>query len=116
MQDNYLFLIIIISILFYSYKFWIDNKAVIKNIKLGKLLYIIQLIPGIVIIYLILADKLEWIYILYLLPLILLSMWFRFQFYKLKNNTIKDYVYLFIFYLIIPILVLYYLFFKNQTL
>ena len=88
-----------------------DSEFIEKNVRKGSLLHIVQQIPEAVVIYLILFDKFEWLYLIYLSPLIIFGFWFKYQALRLSNISTQDFIYLFILYLVMPIVILYHLYF-----
>jgi hypothetical protein len=92
-NDNFLIfkIITIFLVVYYLYLFHKKNKNIIKLIKYGDFLFILNsflLVTSSVLIYL---NLLEFIY--YLIPILPLSIWFSYKFYKLKNSK-QDYIYL----------------------
>ncbi|SHI84604.1 hypothetical protein SAMN04488096_10576 [Mesonia phycicola] len=84
--------ILIVAILFASYQRFRDNSSVIAKIKFGKFLYFIITILSIAVAYTLLSTKPGWLFLALLLPLILTSFWFYYQFYKIKNS-IQEFIY-----------------------
>ena len=108
---NYqVFLTIIITLItvLYLYNFHTRNKKIINKIKYGKILFLTSGFTTILLGVMIMFNNLNISFLLCLIPLLVVSLWFSYEFYKKKNSLI-DYIYL-LFIIIICLVIFYNLF------
>ncbi|PZD78511.1 hypothetical protein DNG35_05475 [Mesonia sp. K7] len=87
-MSNIYFLTILIAIgILYSLKFYMENRKVIEKIKFGKVIYLLQNLTGASLALLVYYKKIDWIFFFLILPVFIASsVWFYFQYYRLKES------------------------------
>lgn len=112
-MDNQIYLSTVITIfsLSYLYGFYMKNKKVIDKIKYGKILFVISAIMVLLVGIIIVLKLFNSYTIFYILPSFVVSLWFSYQFYKIKNSLF-DYIYLMV--IIIFSIVIYYNLYWNN--
>lgn len=80
-------------VLFFEYIFYLENKIIIRKIRYGFILFLGRCLFQLSVINMIIYNKLDWNYLVYLIPLGIITAWFTYQYYKQKNS-LYDYLYL----------------------